>query len=263
MRERSPIDEVVGEYVQLRNAGGGNLKGLCPFHDEKTPVVQRHPRPGLLLLLRLRRGRRRRSPSSRKIDHLSFAEAVERLAAAGRHPAPLRAGRLRPRARAGRAQPADRGAPGGRRVLRPSSWPAPTPRSGARSWRERGFERADAEHFGVGYAPAEWEALCPAPARPGLHRRRADQGRAGQRGHGAGPIDRFRGRLIWPIRDITGDVIGFGARKLRRGRRRPQIPEHAGDPALQEEPGALRRRPGQARDRQAPPGGRSSRATPT
>src|SRR5690348_18423323 len=37
VRERSPIDEVVGEYLQLKNAGGGSLKGLCPFHDEKTP----------------------------------------------------------------------------------------------------------------------------------------------------------------------------------------------------------------------------------
>ena len=44
VRERSPIDEVVGEYLQLRNAGGGSLKGLCPFHDEKTPSFNVTPR---------------------------------------------------------------------------------------------------------------------------------------------------------------------------------------------------------------------------
>ena len=53
------IDEIVGSYVTLRNAGGGSMKGLCPFHDEKTPSFQVTPARGLLLLLRLRRGRRR------------------------------------------------------------------------------------------------------------------------------------------------------------------------------------------------------------
>ena len=47
VRERSPIDEVVGEYLQLRNAGGGSLKGLCPFHDEKTPSFNVTPARGL------------------------------------------------------------------------------------------------------------------------------------------------------------------------------------------------------------------------
>ena len=59
VRERARIDEVVGSYVALRNAGRGTLKGLCPFHDEKTPSFQVNPVPRLLLLLRLRRGRRR------------------------------------------------------------------------------------------------------------------------------------------------------------------------------------------------------------
>ena len=47
VRERARIDEVVGEYVALRNAGGGSLKGLCPFHDEKTPSFQVTPSRGL------------------------------------------------------------------------------------------------------------------------------------------------------------------------------------------------------------------------
>ena len=51
VRERSPIDEVVGEYLQLRNAGGGALKGLCPFHDEKTPSFNVTPARGLFYCL--------------------------------------------------------------------------------------------------------------------------------------------------------------------------------------------------------------------
>jgi DNA primase len=51
VRERSPIDEVVGEYLQLRSAGGGSLKGLCPFHDEKTPSFNVTPARGLFYCL--------------------------------------------------------------------------------------------------------------------------------------------------------------------------------------------------------------------
>src|SRR5207253_10446414 len=78
---------------------------------------------------------------------------------------------------------------------------------------ERGFELADAERFGIGYAPAEWEALTRHLRGRGFTDAelmavgRASQGRRG-------PVDRFRGRLMWPIRDLTGDVIAFGARKL-------------------------------------------------
>src|SRR6202035_4147144 len=78
---------------------------------------------------------------------------------------------------------------------------------------ERGFELADAERVGCGYAPAEWEALTRHLRGRGftdselLLSGLASQGRRG-------PVDRFRGRLVWPIRDLTGDVIAFGARKL-------------------------------------------------
>src|ERR1051326_2268982 len=80
VRERSPIDEVVGEYLQLRNAGGGSLKGLCPFHDEKTPSFNVTPARGLFYCFSCAEG----GDAIRfvqKIDGLSFVEAVERLAA--------------------------------------------------------------------------------------------------------------------------------------------------------------------------------------
>ena len=80
VRERSAIDEVVGEYLQLRSAGGGSLKGLCPFHDEKTPSFNVTPARGLWYCFSCTEG----GDVIRfvqRIDNLSFAEAVERLAA--------------------------------------------------------------------------------------------------------------------------------------------------------------------------------------
>ncbi len=80
VRERSPVEEVVGEYLQLRSAGGGSLKGLCPFHDEKTPSFNVTPSRGLWYCFSCTEG----GDVIRfvqRIDNLSFAEAVERLAA--------------------------------------------------------------------------------------------------------------------------------------------------------------------------------------
>ena len=191
-----------------------------------------------------------------KLDHLSFTEAVERLAGAGRHHPAVRGGRLRPRPPAGRA------ASGWSRRTGPpphstsSSWARAEAEIGRRFLAERGFDQAAAEHFGVGYAPAGLGPPGALPARQGLHRPGADHRRARPESRRGGAIDRFRGRLIWPIRDITGEVIGFGARKLREDDQGPEVPQHPRDPALPEVPGAVRDRPGQEGDRQDRPGGR-------
>ncbi|MGH3273689.1 MAG: CHC2 zinc finger domain-containing protein, partial [Streptosporangiaceae bacterium] len=80
VRERSAVDEVIGEYLQLRSAGGGSLKGLCPFHDEKTPSFNVTPARGLWYCFSCTEGGDV-IRFVRKIDNLGFAEAVERLAA--------------------------------------------------------------------------------------------------------------------------------------------------------------------------------------
>ena len=79
---------------------------------------------------------------------------------------------------------------------------------------ERGFDKEAAETFGSGFAPRDGDALLQAPAAEGLHRRRAGRRRAWSGRAPAGHYDRFRGRLLWPIRDASGDVIGFGARRI-------------------------------------------------
>ena len=79
VRDASRIEQVVGEYVALRNAGGGNLKGLCPFHDEKTPSFQVSPGRGYYHCFGCDKGGDVFA-FLQEIEHLSYVEAVQRLA---------------------------------------------------------------------------------------------------------------------------------------------------------------------------------------
>ncbi|GFH34209.1 DNA primase [Streptomyces pacificus] len=212
VRDAVPIDSVVSEYLQLRNAGGGNLKGLCPFHDEKSPSFQVSPGKGLFHCFGCQEGGDTIA-FVMKIDHLSFSEAVERLAAqagitlryeeGGYNPAHQRGERIRlveahrVAARYYAEQLDGAEAETGRRFL-----------------AERGFDQAAAQHFGVGYSPAGWDHLTRFLRGKGFSDKELLLSGLSQEGR-RGPIDRFRGRLMWPIRDISGDVVGFGARRLR------------------------------------------------
>ena len=79
IREHAPIDEIVGDYVQLKNAGGGQKKGLCPFHDEKSPSFHVTPSKGYFHCFGCQTGGDVIA-FVMKMDHLSFTETVERLA---------------------------------------------------------------------------------------------------------------------------------------------------------------------------------------
>jgi DNA primase len=211
VRERSAIDEVVGEYLQLRNAGGGSLKGLCPFHDEKTPSFNVTPARGLWYCFSCSEGGDV-IKFVQRIDNLNFAEAVERLAARagielryeqGGHVPGQEQSQRRRLLQAHRAA-ADY------YLERVSGADAVTARA---FLSERGFELADAAQFGVGYAPAEWDALTRHLCGRGFTEAELLLGGLAKEGR-RGLIDRFRDRLLWPIRDLSGDVIAFGARKL-------------------------------------------------
>jgi DNA primase len=211
VRERSPIDEVVGEYLQLRNAGGGSLKGLCPFHDEKTPSFNVTPARGLFYCFSCAEG----GDAIRfvqKIDGLSFVEAVERLAARAGVDLRYEQGGYVPgqeQSQRRRLIDAHRAAADFYAERLGGSDAAP-----ARAFlAERGFELADVQRFGVGYSPTAWEDLTRHLRGRGFTDSElitAGLSREGNRG----TRDRFRGRLMWPIRDLSGDVIAFGARKL-------------------------------------------------
>ncbi|MFJ4845055.1 MULTISPECIES: DNA primase [unclassified Streptomyces] len=213
VRDAVPIDAVVSEYLQLRNAGGGNLKGLCPFHDEKSPSFQVSPSKGLYHCFGCQEGGDTLD-FVMKVDHLSFSEAVERLAAVAGITLRYEDGGYTP----GRQQ--------GERIRLIEAHKAaaqfyveqlgsPEAEIGRAFLAERGFDQAAAEHFGVGYAPAGWDHLVRFLRGKGFSDRELIVSGLASESRRGGAIDRFRGRLIWPIRDITGEVIGFGARRLR------------------------------------------------
>jgi DNA primase len=211
VRERSPIDEVVGEYLQLKNAGGGSLKGLCPFHDEKTPSFNVTPARGLFYCFACAEGGDV-IKFVQKIDGLSFVEAVERLA--GRVGLELRyeqGGYVPGQEQSQRRRLID--AHRAAAEFYAERLGAADAEHARKFLSERGFEITDAERFGVGYSPKAWEDLTRHLRGRGFTDAEliaAGLAREGNRG----ARDRFRGRLMWPIRDLSGDVIAFGARKL-------------------------------------------------
>ncbi|MDQ1010927.1 DNA primase [Streptomyces sp. V4I23] len=212
VRDAVPIDAVVSEYLQLRNAGGGNLKGLCPFHDEKSPSFQVSPSKGLFHCFGCQEGGDTIA-FVMKIDHLSFSETVERLAAQAGITLRYEEGGYNPTHQRGeriRLVEAHKIAA----EFYVEQLDGPEAEIGRKFLAERGFDQAAARHFGVGYSPAGWDHLTRYLRGKGFSDKELVLSGLSQDGR-RGPIDRFRGRLMWPIRDITGEVVGFGARKLR------------------------------------------------
>lgn len=214
VRERARIDEVVSQHVTLRNAGGGSLKGLCPFHDEKSPSFHVTPSRGFYHCFGCGEGGDVIT-FVQKVEGVGFTEAVERLA--NRYGVQLRYteedGRSTSRPQSGqrsRLIEAHRLAADfyvGQLVDSPDAVLA------RRFLDERGFDKDAADTFGVGFAPQGGDGLLRHLRQKGF----SDQelitaGLVAQSGRG--PYDRFRGRLLWPIRDVSGEVLGFGARRL-------------------------------------------------
>ena len=213
IRDRAPIDEIVGEYVQLKNAGGGAKKGLCPFHDEKSPSFHVTPSKGYFHCFGCQTGGDVIA-FLMKIDHLTFTETIERLADRmgytlrydeGGSSTPVFSAGARSRLIAANTEAA--------RFYQEQLNTSPDAAHGRDLLTKRGFDKAACMQFGVGFAPDEWDALTKHLRAQGYsidELETAGLSKMGQRG----PIDRFRNRLTWPIKDISGDVVGFGCRKL-------------------------------------------------
>ena len=219
VRQTARIDEVVGQSVALKPAGGGSLKGLCPFHDERSPSFQVSPAKGLWYCFGCGEGGDTIDFVMRT-DALAFSEAVEKLAE--RYGITLRyeEGSAAPNRQQGqrtRLVAANLAAA----KFFVEQLVSPEAEIGRKFLSERGFDDQAVAHFGVGYAPKSWDALASHLRTQGF---REDELLAaglltsGQRG----AYDRFRGRLVWPIRDLSGDVVGFGARKLHEDDQGPK-----------------------------------------
>ncbi|MCW2753861.1 MAG: dnaG 1 [Marmoricola sp.] len=211
VREKARIDEVIGAYVTLRNAGGGNLKGLCPFHDEKSPSFNVTPARNLYHCFGCGAGGDV-IKFVMEMDGTSFSETVERLAEkVGVELRYEEGGPIRPS-----------GGPQRPRLVEAHKLAAayyveqlatPDAMQARQFLDTRGFDQDAAEHFGVGFSPRGGEELTTYLRQQGF---RDDalvtSGLAGDNNRGL--YDRFRGRLMWPIRDSSGDTIGFGARRI-------------------------------------------------
>ena len=211
IRERSPIDEVVADYVQLKSAGGGQKKGLCPFHDEKSPSFHVTPSKGFFHCFGCQTSGDVIS-FVMKMDHLSFTETIERLADRLGYQLRYEEGNFTPAPAGNRSRLIAANALAAK-FYQDQLNTSPTAAHARELMTKRGFDKSACETFGVGYAPDEWDGLTKYLRAEGYtidELETAGLSKMGQRG----PIDKFRNRLTWPIRDISGDVVGFGARKL-------------------------------------------------
>jgi DNA primase len=211
IRERVRIEEVVGDYVQLRRAGADSLKGLCPFHDEKSPSFHVRPNHGHFHCFGCGEGGDVYA-FVQKIEHVSFVEAVELLAD--------RAGYTISYTGAATSVQRDRGSRS--RLLAANAaavafyaetLEAAEALSARQYLTERNFDANAAHHFGCGFAPPGWDLLTKHLLRKGFEFKELEAAGLSREGR-RGPIDRFHRRLLWPIRTSAGEVVGFGARRL-------------------------------------------------
>lgn len=209
VRQRVNIADVVGEYVTLKSAGVGSMKGLCPFHDERSPSFHVRPQAGFYHCFGCGEGGDIYT-FLQKVDALSFTESVERLAQRVGYTLHYEDG-----------QAADDGQKRSRLLQVNKAAEEffrkkihePEAQIGRDFLAEKGFDQLAAEQFGVGFAPDSFNALSEHLTGQGFTiPELVDAGVVSQGDRGV--YDRFRGRVVWPIRDVTGQTVGFGARRL-------------------------------------------------
>ncbi len=211
VREKVRIEDVVGDYVQLRRAGADSMKGLCPFHDEKSPSFHVRPNHGHFHCFGCGEGGDVYA-FLQKIEHVSFVEAVELLAdRIGYQVTYTGGGNTLQRDRGSRSRlvAANAAAQEFYSAALDSDEAAP-----ARQYlTERNFDAAVARQFGCGFAPSGWDSLTKHLIRKGFEFKELETAGLSREGR-RGPMDRFHRRLLWPIRSASGETVGFGARRI-------------------------------------------------
>ncbi|QZY52083.1 DNA primase [Leucobacter tenebrionis] len=210
VKRRTNLADLVGDYVTLKNAGIDSMKGLCPFHDERSPSF--HVRPALGYYHCFGCGESGDAFTFlQRMDHLTFTESVERLAARIHYVLTYEEGGERRQDGPNRARllAANQAAA----AFYVTQLASEEGAAGREFLSQRGFDPAACERFGVGYAPRGWNNLTDHLRRQGFTPQELAQAGLVSEGQ-RGVYDRFRGRAVWPIRDTSGQTLGFGARKL-------------------------------------------------
>src|SRR5271170_6187093 len=212
IRERVRIEEVVGDYVQLRRAGADSLKGLCPFHNEKSPSFHVRPNHGHFHCFGCGEGGDVYA-FVQKVEHVSFVEAVELLADRVGHTISYTGAATtnvqRERGSRSRLLAANAEA----MAFYGAALESPEAQLARKYLTERNFDGDAARHFGCGFAPSGWDSLTKHLLRKGFEFKELEAAGLSREGR-RGPMDRFHRRLLWPIRASSGEVIGFGARRI-------------------------------------------------
>ena len=213
VRRRANLIEVASEYMQVKRAGR-LYKALCPFHAEKTPSFSLDPAKGLWHCFGCGEG----GDTIRlieKIENLSFVEAIERLAQMTgvdlQYERLSQADRAAHRRRARLVDAHREAATYYHDTLKRAS-----EASDARTYllQQRGFTKETLEEFQVGFSLPKWDALVNHLKGKGFSEQEIADAGLGARRQDGGLVDRFRGRVMFPIHDLTGDPVAFGARKM-------------------------------------------------
>lgn len=206
IRDRVDIVELVGRTVTLKSIGR-SFKGLCPFHSEKTPSFHVHPERQIFHCFGCGAG----GDAFRFLmqhDNLSFPEAVRALGRACGIEVPEEGG-----GEAGLSQRLREANEVAQRLYR-RALRGPEGAAARRYLEERGLPAELVDRFGIGFAPARWDAVVGALAEAGIPAELgAKAGLLAER-RGGGYYDRLRGRVTFPIRDVRGSIVGFGGRTL-------------------------------------------------
>lgn len=207
LKDRVDIVELIGSYISLKPAGPGSFKGLCPFHGEKSPSFHVRSNPAFYHCFGCGVGGDA-FKFVQEMDKIGFSEAIEKLAQRTGYQLTYEEGER---------ETSNRNLLLSINKAASDYYKSQLQSEEGKAARDflvaRGFNLESITEFEVGYAPKGWQNLSQHLTEKGF--KLEDQALAGLLSKGEkGYYDRFRGRVLWPIRDANSQVVGFGARKL-------------------------------------------------
>lgn len=209
LRDKNDVEDIISRYVKLKN-GGGKLVGLCPFHSEKTPSFTIFPDTQSYYCFGCGAGGDIIT-FIRKIENLDYVDAVKLLAEQSGLQIPDDNGKSE-----GLSQLRDK-------ILQMNKLAArffyenlfiPLGKNAADYINKRQLSNHTVKHFGVGFAPNEWDFLLKHLKQNGFSEQDIIAGGLAVKNEKGGIYDRFRNRLMFPIIDVRGNVIAFGGRVM-------------------------------------------------